>query len=260
MLEILESDAGVVAVRVNGKLDHDAVEHAKAFFAKRFATDEKVHVYVEAENFTGFDIKELPGYLASAASFLPKLDHLGRIAIVSDTAWIRLASKLESAILPHVHYETFIGAEREQARAWVDGRSPLPHRVATSIIETSSPNVFAFCIDGKPGAAEQKALAARFDESLRAYRPLRALARLRRFDGAAIAGVLDKDVIDLKRRSLAQVERFAIVGGPPWLGPWVSLLDSAFKIEIRHFELADEASAWAWLGAEPVSEHALVTP
>lgn len=260
MLEILASDAGVVAIRVDGKLDHDAVEYAKAFFEKRFAVDEKVHLYVEVENFTGFDIKELPGYLAGSASFLPKLDHLGRVAIVSDAAWIRWASKFESAILPHAHYETFVAAERDQARAWVDGRAPLPHRNATSIIETNSPNVIGFCIEGKPGAAELKALTARFDEALRANPPLRALARLKRLDGAAIGGILDKNLIDVKRRSLAGVERFAIVGGPQWLGPWVSILDSAFKIEIRHFALTDEASAWTWLGAEPVSERALMTP
>ena len=75
----------------------------------------------------------------------------------------------------------------------------------------------------------------------------------------AIGGVLHREVLDVKRRSLSQVERFAIVGGPDWLGGWLSVLDSVFKIEIRHFELTDETKAWDWLGAQPIFERPLIS-
>jgi hypothetical protein len=144
MLEFLPSPPGVIVMRFSGKLDHDTVQKAKSFFESRFAPGERVQVFIEVEQFTGVDPKELPGYIASAAPFLTKLEHLGRVAIVSDAAWLRALARFENALLPPVHYETFVSAERDQARAWVEGRSPRPHRSAPTSIETNSPNVVGF--------------------------------------------------------------------------------------------------------------------
>jgi hypothetical protein len=259
MLEIVPSPPGVIAMRFSGSFDHDDVEKARAFFEQPFATGEKINLFIEVDSFTGMDLKELPRYIASAAPFLTRLEHLGRVAIVSDATWLRSLAKVESALLPHVHYETFVSAEREQALAWVEGRSLLPHGRTMTIAETDSPNVVGFGIDGRPDALEMNALVDHFEELLRQNRTLRVLGRLRHFDGVAIGGILHREVLDVKRRSLSQVERFAIVGGPDWLGTWLSVLDSVFKIEIRHFELADETEAWAWLGAQPVSERPLLS-
>ena len=259
MLEILASPSAVIAMRFSGKFDHDDVEKAKAFFEQHFAPGEKINMFIEVESFTGIELKELPGYVASAAPFLTKLDRLGRVAIVSDAAWLRSLTRFESALLPHVHYETFVSAEREQALAWVEGRSPLPHGAAMTIIETNLPNVVGFGIDGRPAALELKVIADHFEELLRRNRTLRVLARLKLLDGAAIGGILDREILDVKRQSLSKVERFAIVGGPDWLRAWMSLVDLVFKIEIRHFALSDETSAWVWLGAEPLSEQPLLS-
>jgi hypothetical protein len=260
MLEIVPSPPGVTAMRFSGRFDHDDVEKAKAFFEQPFAAGERINLFIEVDSFTGIDLKELPGYIASAAPFLTKLEHLGRIAIVSDAKWLRSLAKVESALLPHVHYETFVSAEREQALAWVEGRSLLPHGGTLTITETDSPNVVGFGIEGRPSAMELKALVDQFEALLRQNRTLRVLGRLKHFDGVAIGGILDRELLDVKRRSLSQVERFAIVGGPDWLGAWTSVLDSVFKIEIRHFELTDETQAWAWLGAQPISERPVLSP
>jgi hypothetical protein len=259
MLEIVSSPPGVIAMRFSGKFDHDDVEKARAFFEQPFAEGDKINLFIEVDSFTGIDFKELPRYVASAAPFLTRLEHLGRVAIVSDAAWLRSLAKAESALLPHVHYETFVSAEREQALAWVEGRSTLPHGRTMTIIEADSPNVFGFEIEGRPGAIELKALVDHSEELLRQNSTLRVLARLKHFDGVAIGGILDRELIDVKRRSLSQVERFAIIGGPDWLGAWLSVLDSVFKIEIRHFELTDETKAWDWLGAQPISERPLLS-
>jgi hypothetical protein len=259
MLEIVPSPPGVIAMRFSGTFDHNDVDKAKAFFEQPFAVGEKINLFIEVDSFTGIDIKELPRYIASAAPFLTKLEHLGRVAIVSDATWLRSLARVESALLPHVHYETFVNAEREQALAWVEGQSLLPHGTTVTITETDSPNVVGFGIEGRPGAIELNALMDHFEELLQHHRTLRVLGRLKRFDGVAIGGILHREVLDVKRRSLSQVERFAIVGGPDWLGAWLSVLDFAFKIEIRHFQLTDETQAWAWLGAQPISERPLLS-
>src|SRR3546814_8073513 len=59
-------------------------------------------------------------YTARAMPLFGKLNRFGRVAIVADQAWIRLASRLESAILPFISYRVFEPDQRAEALAWVD--------------------------------------------------------------------------------------------------------------------------------------------
>src|SRR3546814_20102343 len=61
--------------------------------------------------------------LADTARAMPrfvKLNRFLRVAIVADQAWIRLASRLECAILPFISYRVFEPDQRADALAWVD--------------------------------------------------------------------------------------------------------------------------------------------
>lgn len=42
-----------------------------------------------------------------------------RVAIVADAQWVRVASRIESALIPGVHYEVYERAEAAHARAWL---------------------------------------------------------------------------------------------------------------------------------------------
>jgi hypothetical protein len=47
------------------------------------------------------------------------------------------------------------------------------------------------------------------------------------------------------------VERYAIVGGPSWIGTWGKTMGQITGIEMRQYPLTSEADAWAWLEAQP---------
>lgn len=42
-----------------------------------------------------------------------------RVAIVADAQWVRVASRIESALIPGLHYEVYDRSEEAHARAWV---------------------------------------------------------------------------------------------------------------------------------------------
>lgn len=50
-------------------------------------------------------------------------DVFGRVAVVADQAWVRIGTRLESALLPSISYHTYMPEERDQALAWVEGRT-----------------------------------------------------------------------------------------------------------------------------------------
>ena len=80
-----------------------------------------LHLFIETQAIDGLQLAALPSYAGRAMPLFGKLRSFGRVAVVSDQAWIRAATSLESMVLPFISYRTFKPDEREQARAWVYG-------------------------------------------------------------------------------------------------------------------------------------------
>src|SRR6476646_4589164 len=149
MIEFIESAEGVIALKITGTLERDELERATSLLEPSLNAREKTHVYVEIEDYHGFDPAILPDYLPHAFAMMKRLDRFGRVAVVSDQRWIRWATRLESALLQHISYETFEGAERHRALAWVEGKLNPLHDPSIRIIETDKPDVLGFELDGR---------------------------------------------------------------------------------------------------------------
>lgn len=247
--EALPSATDVVALRIEGKLEHEALQRVIDMVERSIASHDKTHMYVEAVGFSGFEVQHMLEYLRRGLPLLGKLKRFGRIAIVTDQAWLRAAARIESALLPNISYETFELSEGEQALAWVEGREPRPHRPGIRVVETGRPATLAFEIDGKLTRHDLEAVAERFTSEA----PSRVLGRIVRFGGAELGGLVDDDFVRMKLAALSSVERYALVGGPDWLASWVSLIDGLAKADIRHFPLEEVAAAWEWIDAGPAS-------
>lgn len=126
MHDIIASADDVLAVRIAGKITGDDLADIMDRLEVMMAVNRRVHVYAEMAAIDGIEIAGLAAHIARAAPLLGKLGHFGRIAIVADQAWIRLLTRIESAILPHIGYRVFRPGERDTALAWVEGKIPSP--------------------------------------------------------------------------------------------------------------------------------------
>ena len=251
MVDYLASAPDVIAVRIEGRLSRDEIMELVARMERALGENDKTHIFVEIADYHGFDWTALGEYLPHALGMLGKREKFGRIAVVSDLAWIRWATRAESALIPGLSYETYRMDEREQALAWVEGRSPYPHGAAFTLIETDNKAVLGFELNGRIGAEEMHALATRLDDLMDSRPgPLRILGKFTHFKLPAPGG-LDSDYVRMKLKALRKVERYAVVGGPLWLAAWVSAVAPLLKLDLRHFPADKEAEAWQWLGAAP---------
>lgn len=250
-IEILPSAPGVIAIRLQGKLAHEEVLRLIDLLESSVATNEKTHVFAEAIDISGLDVRHIPEYLRRGGPMLGKLKRFGRIAVVSDQRWLRTVARIESAILPNISYEIFDPDERERALAWVEGREENPRPAGIRIVETDEPDVLAFEIHGKLERNDLEAVAAQF-----LARPAeRVIGKIIHSDGAAIRGLVDDDFVKMKLAGLSGVKRYALVGGPAWLAGWVSVVDMLARADVRHFPLEKEAAAWQWIDAQPRQSH-----
>ena len=119
MHEFIQAPDDVLALKVSGRITGEDLDPIMDRLDAAMGKHEKVHVFVETEAISSLEISALPSYAARAVPLLGKLDRFGRIAVVADQAWIRLGTRIESAMLPFIEYRTFEPEEREKALSWV---------------------------------------------------------------------------------------------------------------------------------------------
>ena len=121
MLEMIDSADDVIAVKVSDKIGGAELDAIMERLDAAMARHDKVQVFVETHSIDGIEVSGLGSYALRALPLLGKLDRFGRVAVVADQGWIRAATKVESALLPHIAYRVFKPEGRDEAFAWVTG-------------------------------------------------------------------------------------------------------------------------------------------
>jgi hypothetical protein len=119
MLEIIESPDDVIALTISGSIKGQELDTIMDRLDGLMANHEKVHVFVETHGIAGLELSSLPHYFSRAMPLFGKLNRFGRVAVVADQAWIRVGTRIESAMLPFISYRTYEPDERDEALTWV---------------------------------------------------------------------------------------------------------------------------------------------
>ena len=121
MHRVIEAGDDVIAPEVSGKITGADLDAMMDRLDQAMAHHEKIHIFVETRGIDGIELTGLPGYVARAMPLFGKLTRFGRVAVVADQTWVRIGTRVESAVLPFISYKTFEPAQREEALAWVKG-------------------------------------------------------------------------------------------------------------------------------------------
>ena len=121
MLEWIDSGDDALALKVSGKITGADLDSIMSRLDQAMARHDKIHVFVETSAIDAIEISALPSYAARAMPLFGKLNRFGRVAVVADQGWIRLATRVESAILPFISYRTFTPDHKGEALGWVLG-------------------------------------------------------------------------------------------------------------------------------------------
>jgi hypothetical protein len=261
MIEYLTAPKDVLALRVHAPLSRAELAALVERLERALEANPKTHVYVEIDRFRGEDWRVALEMLPHSLSLMRQLDRYGRIAVVSDDKFVRGWSRFESAILPRIHYEIFHADEADRALQWVEGKIKFPHEAALKLLETTSPLVLAYAIDGTLTKADMdQAIATLRPRLTRELGPISVLARVGELLFSDPSSFLDERYFRFKKETLARVERYAIVGGPSWLQLMIKATVPFVPFELRHFASADEDEAWDWVGAQEVRKMSKASP
>jgi stage II sporulation SpoAA-like protein len=119
MLEFIPSPEDVIALKISGSIKGTDLDPIMDRLDAVMAAHDQVHVFVETQGIEGLELSSLPHYFSRAFPLFGKLRRFGRVAVVADQAWIRVGTRMESAMLPFISYRTFEPGERDEALDWV---------------------------------------------------------------------------------------------------------------------------------------------
>lgn len=119
MLEFIKSPEDVIALKISGAIKGQELDSIMDRLDAIMAAHEKLHVFVETQGISSLELASLPHYFGRAMPLFGKLNRFGRVAVVADQAWIRVGTRIESAILPFIDYRVYEPDERNEALDWV---------------------------------------------------------------------------------------------------------------------------------------------
>jgi hypothetical protein len=258
MIEVLPSSDTVVALRVSGRVDENDIERAIQVIEAALVREERIALYSELE------ISSItPGALARDLRYglgmLRELHRFARAAVVTSQSWVRGIAQIEARIFPQLEIRVFTPEERDEALAWASQpiqpvRAEPVSPPSVDLIETTSPNVIAFEVNGRIRSEDMRRLITASDKALSAHERLRVLVRVVNFDGVSLDALREDGLASIKIRGWKQVERYALVGGPAWMQTVAGWSAPLVRTETRHFDRDQEDQAWRWLEAEPRAE------
>ena len=116
-------------------------------------------------------------------------------------------------------------------------------------IDTSRDDLLAVDISGEVTPADIENFYGLLEGAYALNDKIDVLVRAAEFESADWGGVSEDTISEGRTRAEQRVRRCAAVGGPDWTKRLGGFFAGDVPVEIRYFNIDDEANAWDWLGA-----------
>ena len=124
MHKFIDSGDDTLAVKLSHTITGDDLDAIMDRFDEILSRHDKMRFFVETQDIDGLQLSSIPHHLSHSIPMLGQLRRFGRVAVVADQAWMRFATRLESAVLPYVSYRVYEPKDRHEALEWLDGKVP----------------------------------------------------------------------------------------------------------------------------------------
>jgi hypothetical protein len=114
-------------------------------------------------------------------------------------------------------------------------------------LKTERDDVYAFEIDGHVSREEVDEVYKTLEQAYEKHDRINLFVRIGRYDGFDLSALFSDVTYAGKLHAIRHMRRYAVVGGPAWMAHMIGFFNPLFRVEVRHFELDDEAEAWKWI-------------
>ncbi|QNI71924.1 STAS/SEC14 domain-containing protein [Cyanobium sp. NS01] len=249
MISIDSSQAHVLSVRLEGLVEKADIQTMEKAFEAAFASQDRVNLIVDMAQWSDMTADAMAADARFEFSQLDKMARVPRMAIISTKQFMQALMSLVHALMPMVDIRMFAPEAMDAAVAFAAERPPIAPapKPALTLIETGSPSLIAYELDGTISEDDIDTVMPVLNKMFTQQEQVDLLARIKRFHGIVPTLLTNTSLLSAKFTAIGHVRRYAIVGGPGWLGTLTQMMGSMLPISMRHFSAEQEADAWAWL-------------
>lgn len=118
MIQFLDVDEkNTVATRMVGEISRKDVDQAAREIDRLRAEEGKVNMYIELDNFQGYDSME--AFFEDFKESLKHFDDFNKIALISQDEWLKGVASITKNLLPQTDARYYRFEERPQALRWL---------------------------------------------------------------------------------------------------------------------------------------------
>ncbi|MEL6646175.1 MAG: STAS/SEC14 domain-containing protein [Pseudomonadota bacterium] len=120
-------------------------------------------------------------------------------------------------------------------------------------VPTTSPNVYAFRIDGHVDSDTMSALAKYMNDVFDSKDEISILFDLSGFEGADTGSILDGDVLKSRVQALSKVDKYAVIGAPEHAELMINAMNKIVPVDAQTFDKFESGAAWSFVGTKPAA-------
>ncbi|MGV8988947.1 MAG: STAS/SEC14 domain-containing protein [Cypionkella sp.] len=246
----MKQDGNVISITLSGKVTAEDVTSFYNEFTPAIETAKQVGIVIDV---TGFDDMTEDAIRRDIPLEMGLLDQMGKIpkvAVITDKEFIRAAVTAANPLVPMIDMRVFAPDQKSEAISFSADLPPKkPKGNGAHLIDTAIPGVLAFEVDGYIDDDEIGAITAAVEARIARGDSFNALARIKSFRGFDPAILTDGSFFKMKLGAGKSLVKYAIVSDESWMTPMIGFARTVTGIDIRHFPLADEQTAWGWVNA-----------
>ncbi|MCA8883168.1 MAG: STAS/SEC14 domain-containing protein [Rhodobacteraceae bacterium] len=252
MIEIEKIGPHVLSATLSGQIEAQDIAAFDQAIRAEFSGDGRLHLLVDLTGITDVTLGAMAEDLRAETALLPHLRRFGRMAAITEKAWVATLMRAAGHLMPSLEFRSFGPGQGDEARAFVlggaSGADPVP---AIRFLDPPHPHVIAYEIDGVIHQDDADAVIARLNalmaETEGQGRKIGLLVRFTHFGGFAPMMLLSGQLWTAKLAAIRNLHRYAIVGGGGWMEGVARLADPLTAVEMKCFPASEEAAARAWV-------------
>lgn len=118
-------------------------------------------------------------------------------------------------------------------------------------IDTDRDDAYAFEITGHITAADVENMYGLLEGAYELHERIDLIVIIHDYEGFEWSAAWQEQAL-LGKKVLDHIRKYAVVGGPGWMGPMIGMFRPFLSPDMRHFEVEESEAAWEWIGARPL--------
>lgn len=257
MLTIETKSENVMILRLSGILTIDDIAAMKKAVFDRLADGEPIGLVVDVCDWDDMTAEAIAADAKFEWEMLGKLRQIPRVAFIANKQWYNALIGLLKSLLPLVEVKTFspdLPNAMQQATEFASAAaSQSIAEVARPSIEripTDRDDLLAFEYRGYLKSEDLKVVLEPVKAAMDRHQKIDLFVRLDHFTGFDPSIIFHRLLLSVKMAAMTTIRRYAIVGANSWMKRVVQIFDPLVSIEMRTFDIEQEAEAWEWLNSK----------